>query len=142
MRAWIVSLSLVGFSTPAMAQAVDLPAPTPEGVALRIAADQNGAVFVTQTGDQVAVELISNSGAGGTWTLTEQPAFMGEPAQLSGPARAMLGGRPLMGAPRWDVFVFAITGAGVGDLLFTKLGPVRSGDSTPAETFRVTITAQ
>jgi hypothetical protein len=135
-------MSLVGFSAPALAQAVDLAAPTPEGVALRIAADQNGAVFVTQTGDQIAVELMSNAGTGGAWVVSEQPAFMGEATQLTAPARALLGGRPLIGAPRWDVFVFAITGPGVGDLLFTKLGPVRSGDSTPAETFRVTITAQ
>lgn len=139
MRAWIVSLSLVGFSAPALAQAVDLPAPTPEGVALRVGAHQNGQTCDAQAGSEFAVELISD--AAGSWTLTQRPAFMGEPTHLSAPARAGAGGRPLLGAPRWDVFVFTIAGAGVGELLFTKLGPVRSGDSTPAQTFRVSVVA-
>ena len=141
MRAWIVSLSLVGFSAPAMAQAVDLPAPTPEGVSVRAGAAQNGQTLDAPVGGQIAIELQSNSGTGGTWVLSEQPAFLSEPTHLIAPARAGAGGRPLVGAPRWEVFVFDVAGTGVGELLFTKLGPVRSGDSTPTETFRVSVVA-
>lgn len=140
MRALILAGSLALF-TAAPATAEQMPPPTPESVAVRVSADQSGTSVGAAVGDQIAVELQSSASAG-SWALSEQPSFLSEPTTATGPTRTSATGRPLLGAPRWQVWVFTVTEPGTGEVLLTKLGPVSSSTSTPAETFRVSVVAQ
>ncbi len=134
MRSWIIAAALALAAAPAMAQ-MAVPAPTPGDIAVRVAADQNGqSVSVTQ-GDGLAIELQSTPSVGSSWRVASKPDFLADPEQVSGPTTA--GTRPVLGAPRWQVFVFGVTGAGEGELVLEKVGR----DRAVIETFRVNIVA-
>ena len=139
MRAWIFAAALTLFAAPAFAE--DLAPPTPEGTAVRIAADQNGQSVDAADGDAIAVELQSSPSTGSSWRVAEKPDFLTDNGQLTGPVIAAApGARPLLGAPRWQVFQFTVSGAGSGALTIEKHGP---GAASPVlDTFTVTITAQ
>lgn len=140
MRALILAAALALAAAPAAAQ--QLPAPTPDDIAVRVSADQSGQSVTASVGDGVAIELQSSPGAGASWRVASKPDFLSDPEQISGQTFAQQAGAPpRVGAPRWQVFVFGVTGAGAGDVVLEKRGPAnRTG--APLETFTITITAE
>ena len=140
MRAWIIAAALALSATPAWAQ-LELAPPTPEDVAVRVSADQNGQSVEAAQGDMIAIELQSSPSAGASWRVASKPDFLADPETLSGPTSAQAsGGAPRVGAPRWQVLIFPVAAAGSGELVLEKRGPGRRGQVL--ETFRVNIVAQ
>jgi hypothetical protein len=137
MRFWIIAAAFAVLATPSLAQ--DLPPPTPEGVLVRIGADQSGQSIEAAQGEGIAVELQSSPSAGASWRVAAKPDFLADPEQISGPMTATApGARPRLGAPRWQVFVFPVASAGTGDLVLQKSGP----GGAVLETLTITIVAQ
>lgn len=122
-------------AAPALAQS-PAPAPSPEG-AVRVASDQDGQRIDVQASDTLAIELQSSPSAGTSWAVISQPEFVAEPTQQTGPTVAGAT-RPVLGAPRWQVFVFTFTGPGTGDIVLKK----KARDGAELETFTITVTAQ
>ena len=138
MRVWILAAVLSMIAASAIAQ--PMPAPTPEDVAVRVTADQNGQNVEAAVGDSVAIELQNSPSTGSSWRVASKPAFLADPEQLSGPtSQPAASGRPMMGAPRWQVFVFPVAEAGEGVLTLEKVGPGAAG---VLESFSLTVTAQ
>lgn len=138
MRAWIVAVALLALAAPALAQ--DLPAPTPEDIGVRVTAAQDGTSVEVSVGEALAVELQSAPSTGSSWRVASRPDFLGEAEQLSGPVTAQApGARPLLGAPRWQVFVFPVSAAGEGEVVIEKRGPGVNG--AVLQTLHFTITA-
>ena len=123
-------------ATPALADT--LPPPTPEDVSVRIAGPSGQAVEVQQ-GETFAIELQSNPSTGSSWVATGKPDFIDDGGQATGPVNApAANGRPMLGAPRWQVFMFTANAAGSGDVTLELRGP----GATSRDTFVVTINAQ
>lgn len=137
MRALILAGVLAAMAAPALAQ--QMPAPSPEG-AIRVAADQSGQTVEAAAGNVVAIELQASGSTGTSWSVASKPDFIADPEMLSGPTVTPQAGQPpMMGAPRWQVFVFPVSGAGVGDIVLVKRGPNRN--APPLETFTITVSA-
>lgn len=135
MRSWIFAIAIAFVAAPALAQS-PAPAPSPEG-AVRVASDQGGQTIEVQASDTLAIELQSSPSAGTSWAVVSQPDFVSEPSQQTGPTIAG-STRPIVGAPRWQVFVFTFTGTGTGDIVLKK----KARDGAELETFTITVTAQ
>ncbi|GAM96541.1 hypothetical protein U91I_00160 [alpha proteobacterium U9-1i] len=136
MRAWFVALALICAGPMAMAQTTPLAAPSPEG-AIRVAASQDGEMVHAPVGSAIALELQATASTGTSWSVAQKPDNLGEPTQLSGPTSQNAGGRPLLGAPRWQVFVFDVSAAGGGPLVLEKKGR----DGAVVETFTINVMA-
>lgn len=135
MRSWIIAAALALVAAPALAQTTPAPAPAPDG-AVTVAADDNGQTISPAVGAQVAVQLQSTPSVGSNWFVTGKPDFVSDPQTLTGPT--VNSARPVLGAPRWQVFVFTIDAAGSGDITLEK----RGRDGAVLETFTLTIQAQ
>ena len=136
MRAWILAATLLLAAAPAIADT--LPPPTPEDVAVRIAGPSGQTVEVQQ-GENLAIELQSNPSTGSSWVVTAKPDFLDDAGQATGPVTApAANGRPMLGAPRWQVFMFTANAAGSGDVTLELRGP----GATTHGAFTVTINAQ
>lgn len=134
MRSWILAIAVALAASPALAQDM-APAPSPEG-AVRITYEQNGDRVEVQASDTLAIELQSSPSAGMSWAVMSQPDFVAPATQETGPT--VQSARPIVGAPRWQVFVFTFNGPGTGDIVLKK----KARDGAELETFTLTVTAQ
>lgn len=136
MRALFLALALLSAAPAAWAQLTPVAAPSPEG-ALQVAASQDGETVHANIGATLAIELQSTPSVGSSWSVAQKPDCLAEPTQATGPVSRSANGRPLMGAPRWQVFVFQVTEAGGGSLVLEKMGR----DGAVIETFTINLMA-
>jgi inhibitor of cysteine peptidase len=118
-----------------------LPAPTPEDVAVRITAAQNGQTVNVAVNQRFAVELVGVPTAGYVWQPAQMPDFItraGEATANTIPAQSEPG---YAGGNHWEVLMFSATGPGTGELVIEQRRPWES-EEAPADTFRVNIVAQ
>jgi hypothetical protein len=119
-------------AAPALAQST--PAPAADG-SIMVAGDQNGQSLDVRVGADVSLQLQRNVSGGTRWVVTSKPDFLGDPRQAE---MAPALGRPVLGAPSWQLFIFPVSETGSGALTLEKHD--RAGATL--ETFTVTITAQ
>lgn len=118
-----------------------LPAPTPEDVAVRITAEQNGQTVEVGVNQRFAVELVGVPTAGYVWQPAQMPDFVTRAGDASGntvPAQSEPG---YAGGNHWEVLMFSATAPGTGELLIEQCRPWETNEP-PADTFRVTIVAR
>ena len=120
------------------ASAQSLPPPVSEDVAVQVTGPSGSTVEVQQ-GENFSVSLQSSPSTGGLWSVTEKPDFVDAAGSVNGPVRApAANGRPMIGAPVWNVFLFTANAAGSGPLTLELRGP----GGQVWQTFTVTINAQ
>lgn len=116
-------------------------APTPDDVAVRITAAQNGQTVNVAVGQRFAIELVGVPTAGYVWTPTQAPAFLTRAGEATGntvPEQSQPG---YTGGNHWEVTMFSATAAGTGEIVMEQRRPWETTE--PAnDTFRVTIVAQ
>ena len=135
MRSWILAAVLMLAASPALAE---IAPPTPEDVAVRISGP-SGQVIQVEEGQNIAIELQSSPSTGGHWIVTAKPDFLDDGGALTGPVNApAANGRPMLGAPVWNVFLFTASAAGSAPLSLELRGP----GGQVWRTFTVTINAQ
>lgn len=118
-----------------------LPAPTPENVATRITAEQNGQTVEVAVGQRFAVELVGVPTAGYIWQPAQVPAFLTRAGEAGGntvPEQSQPG---YAGGNHWEVLMFSATEAGTGELVLEQRRPWES-DEPASDTFRVNIVAR
>jgi len=136
MRSLIFAALLALVAAPALAEA--LPPPVPEDVAVQITGP-SGTTVEVQQGENISVSLQSSPSTGGRWAVTEKPDFLDDAGVQTGPVNPpAANGRPMLGAPVWNVFLFTANAAGSGPLTLELRGP----GGQVWETFTVTINAQ
>jgi predicted secreted protein len=136
MRSLLFAVVMMLSAAPALCET--LPPPTPEDVAVRISG-ASGQTIEVQQGENIAVELQSSPSTGGRWTLTQKPEFLDDAGMQTGPVNApAANGRPMIGAPVWNVFLFTANAAGSAPLTLALRGP----GGQVWQTFTVTINAQ
>lgn len=118
-----------------------VPAPTPEGVTVRIGADQAGRTIDVAVGEKFAVELIGVPTAGYIWALARAPAFVSAAGEASGNTSEAQNQPGFAGGNHWEVFLFTASAPGEGELVFEQRRPWES-DEPPSDTFRVRIAAR
>ncbi len=118
-----------------------LPAPTPEDVAVRITAEQNGQTIEVGVNERFAVELVGTPTAGYVWQPAQMPAFVTRAGEASGATIPEQSQPGYAGGQHWEVLMFSATEAGTGELLLEKRRPWETEEG-PAETFRVTVVAR
>ena len=146
MRALVLALALAACGQAGEVAKQDggeqmLPAPTPEDVAVRITAAQNGQTVNVGVNQRFAVELIGVPTAGYVWQPVQMPAFItraGEATGNTSPAQSEPG---YAGGNHWEVLMFSATQPGAGELVIEQRRPWEEGQA-PADAFRVTIVAQ
>ena len=147
MRAFVLVLALAACApteTPkqgATEEQQTLPAPTPEDVAVRITAEQNGQTVEVGVNQRFAVELVGVPTAGYVWQPAQVPDFITRAGEAGGntvPAQSQPG---YAGGNHWEVLMFTATAAGTGDLVIEQRRPWESTEPA-TQTFRVTITAR
>jgi len=127
-------------ATPAV-DGAQVAAPTPDDVAVRITAEQNGQTVQVAVNQRFAVELVGVPTAGYVWTPAQLPAFVIRAGEATGntvPEQAQPG---YVGGNHWEVLMFTATGPGAGELVIEQRRPWETNEA-PAATFSVTITAQ
>ncbi|MGE0046936.1 MAG: hypothetical protein AB7T08_14360, partial [Hyphomonadaceae bacterium] len=98
---------------PAMQQQEDaVSAPTPEGVAIRVGADQAGQTIAVPAGQRFAVELVGVPTAGYVWAAVSVPDFLAASGEASGPTTEAQRQPGFTGGNHWEVFVFEARAAG------------------------------
>ncbi|MGE0740997.1 MAG: protease inhibitor I42 family protein [Hyphomonadaceae bacterium] len=147
MRAILFAAALVGACTPAQEAKQEepavnstVPAPTPSDVAIRIDASRNGQTVEVGVNQRFAIELVGVPTAGYVWAPTQVPAFITRAGEASGntvPEQSQPG---YAGGNHWEVFMFAATDAGTGEIVLEQRRPWETNEPA-TDTFRVTITA-
>lgn len=147
MRALVLVLALAACApteTPKQEASGDqrtLPAPTPEDVAVRITAEQNGQTIEVAVNQRFAVELVGVPTAGYVWQLAQVPDFITRAGEAGGntiPEQSQPG---YAGGNHWEVLMFSATTPGTGELVIEQRRPWETGEPA-TQTFRVTITAR
>ena len=118
-----------------------LPAPTPDDVAVRITAEQNGQTVEVGVNQRFAVELVGVPTAGYVWQPAQAPDFITRAGEASGNMLAEQSQPGYAGGNHWEVLMFSATAAGTGELVIEQRRPWESTEPA-AQTFRVTITAR
>lgn len=118
-----------------------LPAPTPEDVAVRISAEQNGQTVNVGVNRRFAVELVGVPTAGYAWQPVQMPDFITRAGEASGNTTAQQSEPGFTGGNHWEVLMFSATGPGTGELVLEQRRPWETNEPAAA-TFRVTIVAQ
>jgi inhibitor of cysteine peptidase len=118
-----------------------LPAPTPEDVAVRITAEQNGQTVEVGVNQRFAVELVGVPTAGYVWQPAQVPDFITRAGEASGNTIAEQSQPGYAGGNHWEVLMFTATAAGTGELVIEQRRPWESTEPA-TQTFRVTITAR
>jgi predicted secreted protein len=118
-----------------------VPAPTPDDVAVRITAAQNGQTVNVGVNQRFAVELVGVPTAGYVWTPAQLPAFISRAGEASGNTTQAQSQPGFTGGNHWEVLMFTATAAGTGELVIEQRRPWESTEPA-ADTFRVTIVAQ
>lgn len=126
-------------SAPVTNQAV--AAPTPEDVAVRINAAQNGQTVEVAVNQRFAIELVGVPTAGYVWTPAELPAFVTRAGEASGNTSQAQSQPGFTGGNHWEVLMFVATAPGTGELMIEQRRPWESTEPASA-TFRVTIVAR
>lgn len=152
MRAVVLSLALAAACAPneseapaappvSAAPATGLQAPTPQDVSVRITAEQNGQTVHVGVNQRFAVELVGVPTAGYVWAPTILPDFVTRAGEATGNTVAAQSQPGYTGGNHWEVFLFAATAPGAGELVFEQRRPWETSEPANAS-FRVTITAQ
>lgn len=118
-----------------------LPAPTPEAVTIRITAEQAGQTITVPVNERFAVELVGVPTAGYVWQPATLPAFIVRAGEAGGNTIAEQDEPGYAGGNHWEVLMFVANAPGTGELVIEQKRPWET-DEAPADTFRVTITAQ
>ena len=118
-----------------------LPAPTPDDVAVRITAGQNGQTVDVGVGQRFAVELVGVPTAGYVWQPAQVPDFITRAGEASGNTIAEQTQPGYTGGNHWEVLMFSATAAGTGELVLEQRRPWETDQPAPA-TFRVNIVAR
>jgi predicted secreted protein len=118
-----------------------LPAPTPDDVAVRITAEQNGQTVEVGVNQRFAVELVGVPTAGYVWQPAQVPDFITRAGEASGNTIAEQSQPGYAGGNHWEVLMFSATAAGTGELVIEQRRPWESTEPA-TQTFRVTITAR
>jgi predicted secreted protein len=118
-----------------------VPAPTPQDVAVRITAAQNGQTVEVGVNQRFAVELVGVPTAGYVWEPKEIPAFLTRAGDATGNTVAAQSQPGYAGGNHWEVLMFAATAPGSGELVIEQRRPWENNEP-PADTFRVTIVAR
>ncbi|MGD9981570.1 MAG: protease inhibitor I42 family protein [Hyphomonadaceae bacterium] len=124
-----------------MATGAEVPAPTPDDVAVRITAAQNGETVNVAIGQRFAIELIGVPTAGYVWAPAQVPDFITRAGEASGNTVAEQSEPGYAGGNHWEVTMFSATGPGTGEIVMEQRRPWESSEPA-ADTFRVTIVAQ
>jgi predicted secreted protein len=118
-----------------------LAPPTPSDITLHIRAAQNGQVVQTPVNQRFAIELVGVPTAGYQWSPVQMPAFITRVGdEITGPTIRQQTEPGFTGGDHWEVYTFAATGPGSGEIVLEQRRPFERG--APSATFRVTITAQ
>ena len=125
-------------TAPVSNQAV--PAPTPDDVAVRINAAQNGQTVEVGVNQRFAVELVGVPTAGYVWTPAQLPAFVTRAGEATGNTTQAQSQPGFTGGNHWEVLMFAATAPGTGELVLEQRRPWEANEP-PNNVFRVTITA-
>jgi inhibitor of cysteine peptidase len=120
---------------------VALPAPTPEDVAVRVTAAQNGQTVEVGVNQRFAIELVGVPTAGYVWQPAQMPDFITRAGEASGPTAAEQNQPGFTGGNHWEVLMFSATQPGTGELVLTQVRPWEP-EGQAADTFRVTIAAR
>ncbi|HYD87048.1 MAG TPA: protease inhibitor I42 family protein [Vitreimonas sp.] len=118
-----------------------LPAPTPQDVATRITADQNGQTIEVAVNQRFAVELVGVPTAGYIWAPATLPAFVQRAGEASGNTIQEQSQPGYAGGNHWEVLMFVATAPSTGELVLEQRRPWES-DEPATDTFRVTIVAR
>ncbi|HYD73529.1 MAG TPA: protease inhibitor I42 family protein [Candidatus Binatia bacterium] len=118
-----------------------LPAPTPDDVAVRITAEQNGQTVEVAVNQRFAVELVGVPTAGYVWQPAQVPDFITRAGEAGGNTIAEQSQPGYAGGNHWEVLMFSATAVGTGELVLEQRRPWESTEPA-AQTFRVTITAR
>jgi predicted secreted protein len=124
-----------------VADSTAVPAPTPEDVAVRITAAQNGQSVNVAVNQRFAVELVGVPTAGYQWTPTQMPAFLTRAGETTGNTTQAQSQPGFTGGNHWEVLMFSATGPGTGELVIEQRRPWETTEPA-SDTFRVTIVAQ
>ena len=116
-------------------------APTPDDVAVRITAAQNGQSVNVAVGQRFAIELVGVPTAGYVWTPAQVPAFLTRAGEASGNTIQEQSEPGYAGGNHWEVTMFSATVAGTGEIVMEQRRPWETSEP-PNQTFRVTIVAQ
>jgi inhibitor of cysteine peptidase len=116
-------------------------APTPDDVAVRITAEQNGQTVNVAVNQRFAIELVGVPTAGYVWTPAHVPAFVTRAGEASGNTTAAQSQPGFTGGNHWEVTMFSATAAGTGEIVMEQRRPWETDEPANA-TFRVTIVAQ
>jgi inhibitor of cysteine peptidase len=118
-----------------------LPAPTPEDVAVRITAEQNGQTVEVAVNQRFAVELVGVPTAGYVWQPAQVPDFITRAGEAGGNTIAEQSQPGYAGGNHWEVLMFSATAAGTGELVLEQRRPWESTEPA-TQTFRVNIVAR
>jgi len=147
MRALVLVLALAACAptgeAPADADEADqtLPAPTPDDVAVRITAEQNGQTVEVAVNQRFAVELVGVPTAGYVWQPAQVPAFITRAGEAGGNTVAEQSQPGYAGGNHWEVLMFSATAPGAGELVLEQRRPWESTEPA-SNTFRVNIVAR
>lgn len=148
MRALVLVLALAAACAPtetpkqeASGDEQTLPAPTPEDVAVRITAEQNGQTVEVGVNQRFAVELVGVPTAGYVWQPAQVPDFITRAGEAGGNTIAEQSQPGYAGGNHWEVLMFSATAAGTGELVIEQRRPWETTEPA-TQTFRVTITAR
>ena len=150
MRAVFVSIALLAACAPTSEAPAEksaapttesaVPAPTPQEVATRITAEQNGQTVEVAVNQRFAVELVGVPTAGYVWEPKTVPAFLTRAGEATGNTTAAHSQPGYTGGNHWEVLMFAATTPGTGELVIEQRRPWENNEPANA-TFRVTIVA-
>ena len=124
-----------------MAQSSQVPAPVPGNVEVRIDASRNGQSVEVAVNQRFSVALVGVPTAGYLWAPAQVPAFIARAGEASGNTTREQSQPGFAGGNRWEVFVFAASAPGRGELVLEQRRPWATNEP-PADTFRVTIAAR
>jgi predicted secreted protein len=116
-------------------------APTPDDVAVRITAAQNGQTVNVAVGQRFAIELVGVPTAGYVWAPAQVPAFLTRAGEASGNTTQAQSQPGFTGGNHWEVTMFSATAAGTGEIVMEQRRPWETTEPA-VDTFRVTIVAQ
>lgn len=119
----------------------DLPAPVPAEVTVQIGQAQAGQTVEVAVGQRFAVSLVGTPTAGYVWDPIEMPAFLTRAGEAGGNTTTAQSQPGFTGGNHWEVFLFAPTARGEGDLTLVKRRPWQSSEP-PVDTFTVRIVAR
>lgn len=115
--------------------------PTPDDVALRVTADDEGKTVKVRVGTKLAVELRGVPTAGYVWEAAEIPAFLAAAGTTSGPTSTDQLQPGFAGGSHWEVLIFEAKAAGTGALRIVQRQPWAPADEPPADEFTITVEA-